>query len=407
MTHAPFVPELSTIQSASLEKPASMEDVFGGNEVGPVPNPFPVYDMLREHRPAMPVQGMAYSGYLLTRYDDVKAALKNHEVFSNRGNAKHIGLVFGRTIQEMDGKEHIKHRKIVSPALAPRALQKNFAGAAKAIADELIDKFADKGDAELGKEFTFGYPLRVFMKIIGLPEKDLETVHKTAADLTKIGVDPMKGLQAAQELTTYLTPIVEARRSNPSDDLLSRLVTAEVDGDQLSVDEVVSFAKLLVLAGAETTYHLIGTVLLALLAHPEQLAEVTKNRELVVPALDEALRWDSPVQIVCRETVSPIELAGVKMEADTSVLVVCGAANRDPAMFKDPEVFDIHRNTKDHIAFGSGQHFCAGSRVAYLEAEIALNSLLDRLPNLRPGSDMGQVVGMSFRGPTRVPVQFG
>ena len=200
---------------------------------------------------------------------------------------------------------------------------------------------------------------------------------------------------------------MEARRSNPSDDLLSRLVTAEVDGDQLSVDEVVSFAKLLVLAGAETTYHLIGTVLLALLAHPEQLAEVTKNRELVVPALDEALRWDSPVQIVCRETVSPIELAGVKMEADTSVLVVCGAANRDPAMFKDPEVFDIHRNTKDHIAFGSGQHFCAGSRVAYLEAEIALNSLLDRLPNLRPGSDMGQVVGMSFRGPTRVPVQFG
>jgi len=188
---------------------------------------------------------------------------------------------------------------------------------------------------------------------------------------------------------------------------VSRLVHTEIDGERMSDEEVISFLRLLVLAGAETTYHLIGSTLFALLTHPEQLDAVLRDRSRVVDALDEGLRWESPVQLVMREATRDTQLAGVDIPAGSEVILCVGSANRDERRFPDPDRFDIDREDKEHIAFGFGKHYCAGSRLAYMEAEIAMNALFDRLPGLRlaPGEKCG-VVGMAFRGPDRLPVEF-
>jgi len=169
----------------------------------------------------------------------------------------------------------------------------------------------------------------------------------------------------------------------------------------------VSFLRLLVVAGAETTYHLIGSALYGLLTHPEQLAEVAADPSLVPAALAEALRWESPVQIVTRETAQAVTLSGVEVPAAESLTLAIGSANRDETRFEAPDRFDLHRAPSEHVAFGYGKHYCAGSRLAELEARVALEALLERLPDLRleAGTECA-VVGLAFRGPDRLPVRF-
>jgi cytochrome P450 len=346
-------------------------------------------------------------GYMLTRFDDVYVALKDDEVFSNRSNANGIGLVMGRTIVEMDGREHLRHRNIITPALAPRALRGDFPRVVEATAHKLIDEFAGRGQADLVEEFTFTYPLQVFTQILGLDPEMAATFHRWAIDLSWVGRDPQRGLKASQLMAEHLQPVVAQRRAEPTDDLISRLVSADVDGRGLADEEVVSFLRLLVMAGAETTYHLMGSALFGLMTHPEQLEEVRQDRSQLDAALDETLRWESPVQIVTRETLQPTVLSGVEIPAGTELIVGVGSANRDESHFEDPDRFDLHRKGPEHIAFGFGKHYCAGSRLALLEAHVGITTLLDRLPKLRldPGQDAA-VVGMAFRGPNRLPVLF-
>jgi cytochrome P450 len=313
----------------------------------------------------------------------------------------------GRTIVEMDGREHLKHRNIVTPHLAPRALKGDFPKVAEGIAHELIDAFAARGRADLVAEFAFTYPLQVFTELIGVPTEDHEAVHNWGIDLVHVASDPERGLRAAASLAEYLRPMVEKRKSERGDDLLSQLVHSEIDGERMSDEEVISFLRLLVLAGAETTYHLIGSTLFALLTHPEQLERVRGDRARVRDALDEGLRWESPVQLVMREATRDTQLAGADIPAEEEIILCVGSANRDEREFPDPDRFDIDRENKEHIAFGFGKHYCAGSRLAYLEAEIALDTLFDRLPGLRLEADQQcGVVGMAFRGPDRLPVVF-
>ena len=373
-----------------------------------VADPWPVYSRLRKERPVLAVAGLGKTIYLVSCYDDVREALRDDATFSNRSNATGISLVMGRTIVEMDGAEHLRHRNLVTPALAPRALKGHFPEIVASIAHDLVDDFVAEGRADLVKSFTFSYPLRVFTRILGLPVEDYDRVHRWGIDITRVAQDPASGLDASRLLGDYLRPVVEKRRSDPTDDLISRLVQAEVDGHHLEDEEVISFLRLLVLAGAETTYHLIGSALFGLLSQPEDLEALRADRSLLRPVLDEGLRWESPVQIVTRETTRAIELHGVAIPAGSTMILGVGSANRDPAHFADPDRFDIARRPEDHIAFGLGKHYCAGSRLAYLEAEVALEVLLDRLPNLRldPTEPCG-VVGLAFRGPDRLPVRFG
>lgn len=384
-------------------------ELFGGTMMSPVPNPYPVYKRLRDECPVALVEGIFGEHYLVTRYEDVLAVLRDFERFSSRANAKGIGLVFGRTILEMDGTEHIRHRRLITPVLTPRALTNGaLPDAIRATAHDLIDRFVHRAAADLVREFTFVFPIQVFARqFLELPEEDAEMFHRWALDLISISGDPPRAFAASAAIVDYLKPILERRRVEPGEDLISLLATARVEGEQLSDEEILSFCRLLVPAGAETTYRLLGSALFALVSDAACYEEVCANRSLVPNLVEETLRWEAPVQYVSRETTTDTVLGGTRIPAGKFVSVALGSANRDERKFPDPDRFDLHRDTEGHLAFGFGRHYCAGSHLARLEARIALEALLDRLPDLRrdPAFE-DRIVGLAFRSPDHLHVQF-
>jgi len=393
---------------APLEIPSNSIKLFGGTIMSPIRDPWPVYRRLRREYPVLPIRGVFGVEHLVTRYDDVQTILRDPVRFSSRANARGISLVMGRTIIEMEGKEHVRNRNLIAPFFSPRALREELGEMLRRVAQELIDPIAEKNSAELVTEFTFTYPLRVIAMIIGIPIGDFHSFHHMALDLISIADNPAKGLEAAQQLAEYLSPIVAERRREPRPDLLSKLVHGEVEGHRLSDEEIISFLRLLLPAGADTTYRLIGTTLFALLTHRDQFEQVLADRSRLQSAIEETLRWESPVQYVSRETTEDLTLGGIKLAAGSMLFVCVGSANRDETHFPEADRFDMQRRADDHVAFGFGPHFCAGSHLARMEASVALNALLDRLPNLRlDASQEANVVGLAFRSPDRLPVLFG
>jgi cytochrome P450 len=386
-----------------------LDDLLRAGPLEPVADPYSVYARLRREEPVRAIETPFFQGYFVSRFDDVRAILKDDELFSSRSNGERgIALVMGRTLIGMDGRAHLKHRALITPALAPRALRGDFPGLVDRIAQGLIDAFAAKGAADLVPDFTFLYPLRVFTEILGLVPDEVETFHRWAIDLSHVAEDPPRAISASQKMKDYLAPVVEQKRSRPGDDLISLLATAEVEGERLSDEEVISFLRLLVIAGAETTYHLMGSTLFALLSDPALLAAVRADRRRIAPLLNEALRWESPIQIVTREVMADTEVAGTAIPRGVDVIVCIGSANRDERVFPRPDRFDPDRTGEPHIAFGFGKHYCAGSRLALLEATVGLEALLDRLPGLRfdPESGPARIVGFAFRGPDHLRVRF-
>jgi cytochrome P450 len=383
-------------------------ELFGGTMMSPVPDPYPVYRRLRDTEPVLPVQGIMGETWLVTRYDDVCAVLRNPTLYSSRGNARGIGIIMGRTILEMEGKEHVRHRNIIAPFFTGRSIRDELPDVVARFAHELIDGFVRDGRADLVAQFTFTFPMRVMAHIIGIPMEDYAQFHHWAIDLISVGDDPPRAFAAAQSIVDYLRPVLERRRQEPTTDLLTRLVQAEVDGQRLTEEEVLGFLRLLLPAGAETTYRLIGSTLFAMLAHPGVLDEVRAHPANVELAIEETLRWESPVQYVSRETTEDAPLGGATIPAGAMLSIAVGSANRDERHYEDPDRFDLHRANDDHVAFGFGPHFCAGSHLARLEARTAVRALLERLPNLRldPGEPC-RVVGLAFRSPDRLPVRFG
>ena len=381
--------------------------LFGGTMMSPIVDPYPVYKRLRDDHPAIPVNTIMGVNYMITRYDDVLTILKDGKMYSSHANARGIGIVMGRTILEMEGREHVRQRNIISPFFGPRAMKAEMPAVVSRIVNGLIDEFAGAGRADLVHQLTFTFPMQVMATIIGIPVKDYHAFHRMALDLISVGDDPARGFQAASDLVDYLTPLMEERRSEPTGDLLSKLVHAEVEGNRLSGEEVLSFLRLLLPAGAETTYRLTGSCLFALLAHPEVYEEVRADRSAIEPLIQETLRWESPVQFVSREPTEDVEISGSPVPAGALLSVIVGSANRDERHYDDPDRFQLRRKNDDHLAFGFGEHFCAGSHLALLEARIALNALLDRLPNLRlDRSEEFNVVGLAFRSPDKLPVLF-
>ncbi len=386
--------------------------------LGPMPavkNPYPLYKKLREENPVLETNSSAETSIsgnehsvLITRYDDVKQVLRDDATFSNAVIQRTMGLVMGPTIVGMDGAEHMKHRTLITPSMATRALKGgDFPDEIRKIAHHYIDQFAQDGKADLHAQFCFDYPLTVFTSLLGLDSMDVEKVHRWGQDLCLVAFDPMKGIVASEALLNYLTPIVQEKRKNPGNDMISILVQSAVDGEKLSDLEVVSFLRLLTLAGAETTNHLLGTAMIALLHNPTLMARVRADRSLVPAVLTESMRWESPVSTVMRESTCDTEIGGKFIRQGTAVLCHIGSANRDERHFNNPDEFDIERADNDPIPFGYGRHYCAGSHLAKMEGEIGLNALLDRLVDIRlqPGEEFS-VVGFSFRGPDRLPVTF-
>jgi cytochrome P450 len=384
-----------------------LKALFGGHLMSAVPDPYPVYERLRRDEPVKCVGSPMGPVHMVTRYDDVLSVLKDGSLYSSRANAKGIGLVMGKTILEMDGQEHSRHRNIVSMAFVPKALQGTLPPVIAGIAHELIDRFVRAGRADLVVQFTQTFPLRVIAHMIGVPIEDYETFKRWSLDLIGFADDPPQGYAAAAKLVDYLRPIVERHKAEPRGDLLSTLTDAEVEGHRLSDDEIYGFLRLLLPAGSDTTYRLIGSALLALLTHPGQLDEVRADRSHIAWVIEEALRWEAPVQFAARETTRPTTLGGTDLPQGAQVMTALGSANRDERHYQDPDRFDIDRHADDHLAFGFGRHFCLGSHLARLEATIGLNAMFDRLPNLRlDRSAESHVVGLAFRSPNRLPVLF-
>jgi cytochrome P450 len=387
----------------------TVESLMRSGPMAPIEDPYSVYAELRRSEPVKRVETLFSKGYFVSRFEDVHTVLKHDEIYSSRSNGERgIALVMGRTIVGMDGHEHLRHRALITPALAPRALRGDFPSLVRDIAHGIIDEFRAAGAADLVTAFTYAYPLRVFVEILGIPPDEAEAFHRWAIDLCHVAQDPARGLASAQKMSNYLAPVVERRRARPTDDLISRLVVAEVDGERLSDEEIISFLRLLVIAGAETTYHLMGSALFALLSDPALLHAVQDERQMIAPLLDETLRWESPVQIVTRETVQDTVLAGVELPKGSDIIVGIGSANRDERRYPDADRFEIHRQGEPHIAFGFGKHYCAGSRLALLEATIGIEALFDRLPGMRFDGQVApsRMVGVAFRSPDHLKVRF-
>jgi cytochrome P450 len=346
--------------------------------------------------------------FTVTSHELAQQVLTDSERFSSAGYANTIGQVMGRTILQMDPPEHQRHRALAAKAFRTRVLEQWSDTIIGATISELIDAFASDGHADLIPELTFPFPVRVIARILGLPEADWPRFLRLSTELIALMRNWDRAVAAGQELRGYFAEIIADRRRHTRDDLVSQLIEAEVDGRRLGDDEIYPFLLLLLPAGAETTYRSSSNLLFGLLSRPDQLAAVRADRGLVPQAIEEALRWETPLLTVARTATEDTELGGVHIPAGGFVAVSLGAANRDPGWHADPDAFDVFREDKQHISFGDGAHKCLGMHLARLEMRLLLTAVLDRLPGLRldPAFDDVHIHGLLFRSPPNLPVRF-
>jgi cytochrome P450 len=394
-----------------LEDFGKFDDVVSGD----VRDPYTGLALMRREQPVqrLDTSTMPHEEskpvFMVYRHEEVQQMLRDNETFSSAIIIDAFGDALGKHVMlGMDEPEHGRHRALVSKAFSQKALARWEHELVGQVANELIDRFADRGHADLRSEFTFPYPTQIIAGLLGLPREDYPQFQRWSVALLSILFERERGLAASEALREYFVPILAARRQEPRDDLISGLAQAEIDGERLSDEEIFSFLRLLLPAGVETTYRSLGNLLLALLSNPDQLDAVRTDRSLIPQAIEEAIRWEPPLLTITRVATRDTELGGVSIPAGSAVMPVLGAANRQEDRYPDPDRFDIFRQPRAHIGFGHGVHVCLGMHLARLEMRVALNLLFDRLPNLRldPGGDDPHIRGQVFRSPTSVPVLF-
>ncbi len=365
-------------------------------------NPYPTYQRLREKDPVHRMR--LVDGWVLTRYDDVQAMLLDHQRFSNWGAG--VGdreYTQDRSMLDLDPPDHTRLRALVSKAFTPRSVAA-LESRIEEIVEELLDGVDGENRFDVIDSFAFPLPVIVIAEMLGVPARDLDQFKEWSNDIV-VSLEPIQSREqreqfrrSEQELYEYFEGIIALRRQDPQDDLVSALLAAEEEGDRLSHGELLATLLLLLVAGNETTRNLIGNGTLALLRNPEELRRLKEQPELIDSAIDELLRYDSPVQLDGRTLVEDVEMGGKRMSAGQQVVGVVGAANRDPAAFTDPDRLDIARNEKSHISFGRGIHYCLGASLAMLEGRIALTSLLERFSSLQLAAEPQQRKQVVLRG---------
>ena len=333
-----------------------------------------------------------------------EAATFSSKTAENEG----MELVMGHTILNMDEPEHRAYRGLVQQPFSRAAMARWEEEIVRPVIDERIDAFVGRGSADLVRELNFSFPVHVISALLGLPADDLDMFHRLAVQLLLILTDIELGLAASQELGDYFTAVAAERRRHPRDDVISVLATAELDGQRLTDDEIAAFLRLLLPAGAETTYRSSSNLLFGLLSDRRQWEAVERDRDLIPAAIEEGLRWEPPLTMTARTCVKDTVLEGVPLPAGASVTACIGAANHDDTRWESPERFDIGREAKPHLAFAYGPHMCLGMHLARMETRCLLNALADRLPNLRldPEADDVHISGLVFRAPVSLPVVF-
>ena len=389
-------------------------------------NPYPTYARLHS---AAPVHRVALSdgrwAWLVTRYDDVVAVLRDQrfvkdwrdvmtpEQLAQVPPIPEVMRPLSRNMLDADPPDHERLRTLVSKAFTPRLVERKRERV-QAIADALLDEVEDKGEMELIDDYAFPLPITVIAELLGVPAEDRNRFREwsgaaVSGNKTQEYVERVL-IPYMQVFTDYLRAMFEEKRKNPKDDLISALVRAEESGDKLSEDELLAMVFLLLIGGQETTVNLIGNGVLALLQHPDQLQKLRDDPSLITPAVEELLRYDGPVETSTeRFAKEDVVIGGTTIRKGEMILVAIAAADHDPGRFPDPDKLDIARADNKHLAFGKGIHHCLGAPLARMEGQIAIDTLLRRMPNLRlkgsPESLSWRPV-LKLRGLQALPVEF-
>jgi cytochrome P450 len=384
-------------------------------------DPYSAYRLMLDDFPL--IRQESSGSYLISRYEDVQRAFRD-PVFTTDNYEWQLEPVHGRTILQMSGREHAVHRALVAPAFRGNDLQEKFLPVIERNSRELIDRFRGRGTVDLVAEFSTWLPINVIADMLGLDRSDHDRFHAwyTAiiAVFGNLAGDPevmAAGERTRQELGDYLIPIIQERRADHGDDLLSTLCAAEIDGTKMTDDDIRAFCSLLLAAGGETSDRAISSLFKNLLEHPDQLDAVRHDRALIPKAFAETLRYTPPVHMVIRQVAEDVALSGGTVPAGGTVVCAVGAANRDPRRYARPDEFDIFRDdlaastafsaAADHLAFSLGRHFCVGAMLAKTEVEVATNQLLDAMDALAFQDDVApREQGLFTRGLVTLPLAF-
>jgi hypothetical protein len=387
-------------------------------------DPYPTYRALRSQAPVY--RHPVFRSWVLTRYADVEAVLRDPGFSVDRTKLPLFRLLrwarrdesdFARAVERnllmLDPPAHTRLRGLVSRAFTPRAVER-LRPRIEAIAAELLERAAGCGELELVRDLAYPLPVTVIAELLGVPAADHERFKRWSDELTAL-LDPLQargGMRRAraafEELSAYFRAVLAERRREPRDDLVGALAAVEDGGDRLSEIELLSLCMLLLGAGHETTTNLIGNAVVALLRHPGERKRLQDDPGLAESAVEELLRFDSPVQVTDRVAREPREIGGRRIRPGQLVGLVLGAANRDPEAFPEPDRLDLGRRENRHLAFGQGAHFCLGAQLARLEARVALARLFERFPDLRGDPERVEWRrSIVLRGPLRVPLALG
>ena len=354
-------------------------------------NPFPIYDQMRKAAPVFRAPP-PFEMWMVFDYEGVKRVIGEPEVFSSRVPAPDNWFVF------FDPPQHTKLRALISRAFTPKSIT-NLEPHIRQLSRELLDAIARRSDFDLAADYSVPLPMKVIAGMIGIPAGDWARFRRWSDAILKLSYT-MRGMEQDAEAATamtgfrevtaemndYLADMIAQRRAKPMDDLLTRLIEAEVDGERLTQHEILGFFQLLIVAGQDTTSSLITNTMLCLFDNPGQFTRLQAQPEFLVSAIEEALRYRSPFQWLMRTPKGPIELHGQSLKPGELILAMVGSANRDPKQFPDADRFDITRAPNPHIAFGHGIHSCLGAALSRMEARIALGDILERFPKLERAS---------------------
>jgi cytochrome P450 len=388
-------------------------------------DPFPRYAELRRDVPVSRVRSrqlLRAEGYMLTRYDDVML-LHSDQRFSsdimkngNPGLMKYLPRMFRLLTDSMvfkDDPDHARLRRLVNQAFTPRMIQ-GMADDIERIVDELLDDLSQHDVVDLVHDFAIPLPLSVISRMLGVSDADRERFSHLMERMaggagSGNALDLIRAMPSARKLLKMIDAMVELRRTEPDDALISSLVAASEDGDKLSEDEIAVMIFLLMLAGHDTTANLIGSSILTLLEHPEEAQRLRKDPSLATSAIEELLRYTTPVPCgAARITLDDVAVADVGIPKGSSVLGMIISANRDEAIFENPDVLDLGREPNKHLTFAFGKHFCLGNQLARMEGRFAIRELVQRFPNMKlavPREQLRYKASQSLRGLRGLPLQ--
>ena len=388
-------------------------------------DPYALYAEMRARDPVL-YTDMRGGSWFFTSHADVAAGLKLPELSSARADHflkglppddrpefEPLAMTLARWLLFYDPPRHTRIRKLMARAFTPASVE-SLRRRSEQITHELLDRVQPSGRMDVLHDLAYELPLRVILDMLGVPADKLSSFTTWSGDIARLlgGAVPTvelarRAARSVREMTDYLRDQVAARRKQPADDILTLLIAAEDDGETLTEDELHAQCVLLLFAGHETTRNLIGNGLLALLRHPDERARLTADPTLIKPAVEELLRYDSPLQAMSRVVTRDFEYAGRTLRRGQMATMFLGAANRDPAQFPEPDRLDITRKDNRHLAFAHGPHVCLGAQLARLEAAVAFTALLARLPGMRLAAErVDYLPNMKLRGLTALPITF-